>query len=265
MKMKKSTVEAGELFAIPLEDGRFGVAQVLAKDGRHVTVIAFDYVGERPTSLDDARALRPLCEPSVSRTGLLDGRPTPILRRVSGPPPRGYASIGTRPVKAADARRECDVYSGWENIAATILIQWLRANHPKQAKALFARWEAERKRAEQREARAEKKRVAALTLDSLMKKELLPRWVKSFPKAVAPARKILRTAIRDFTKLEHPTATSRMAIVEKTVLALNRLDGTAGLIITTLEREELCENISDICKAAGWKTKKDVTEKWRDW
>jgi hypothetical protein len=272
--MKKSTsASVGEVYAVPLEDGRFGIAQVVSKDGRHMSVIAFDHIGARPKSLEEVPRLPLLCEASMAPGGTLTGKPTPIIRWIGEPPPRGYVLLGVRAVSAADARRKCDAYSGWENVAATILIEWLRTNDPKRAEALLASWRGERERAAKRYQASEKKRVAALTLEGLERAELLARWVKRFPKAVAAARKILRTAIRDFKKLKEasegkgaPThARAREAIVRRGVDAFNALDGTSGLAITTIEREELCQAFADICHAAGWRTKRDVTERWRDW
>lgn len=54
--------------------------------------------------------------------------------------------------------------------------------------------------------------------------------------------------------------------VKETILKLNEAKN-AGLIIDTVEREELCEAIDVLVKATGFRIYDgvDITSKWRQW
>ena len=259
MKGTRLRAIVGDLFAVPLEDGRYGIIQIVGMDGEHQRVIAADYVGPRPEAL--AHRYPPLHEsPS-----------TPLTRWVDDPIPRSFVHLGTRTPSAADANAACSNFAGgWENVSASILMQWLRANEPTAAAALLARWREERTVLATQRARTERARQAKLTLERLAQQRLLPRWSGRYSRvAVMRVRAVLRAAIDEFIALgqsrARATSSVRTMIIRRAVEALNSLDGNHGLVITTLEREELCAVFADICAAAGWRTRKDVTERWRDW
>ena len=57
-----------------------------------------------------------------------------------------------------------------------------------------------------------------------------------------------------------------LAVVKKTVLALNELnDECGGSLIETGQREDLCDLIERAANQAGLATDEDITEQWREW
>jgi hypothetical protein len=261
--MAKAGIGLGDVIAVPLEDGRFGAAHVIAVDGRSVGVVMAGTIGKKPNALEDVTLKPYLQEPSM-QAGRLDGPPTTARSWVSTPLPRGYVVLGNVAPGAREKKLDIDTWAGgWQSVASTILIQYLRAHEPRKAAALLKKWENQRNESAERHAKKEKERVKALTLEKLIKSRPLASWTKRFSaKVVTEARAILRDTAREISET---TGRDRMKALQRGVERFNSLDGKNGLQILTLEREDLCIAFADIASAAKMKVSADPTEKWRDW
>jgi hypothetical protein len=266
-RSKKPPAETGEVLLVPLENRKYGLAYVVRTEGAHAGVVMGSYMGRRLAFDEAARALRPwLREPSM-RLGRLDGPPRTAARWVSSVLPPTWTRLGVIAPRAGDAKVEIDAYAGgWQNVAATIIHQWLRANDPPAAERLVAKWRRERGRADRERAKVEKARDAALTLDKLARGSPppLPSWPKRHPAPIVrEARTILRDVAREIAAA--PGAREKTAALRRGVERFNTLDGKGRFQILTTEREDLCEAFLDIARAAKMKTADDPTERWRDW
>ena len=87
------------------------------------------------------------------------------------------------------------------------------------------------------------------------------------PKHIRKCKKILQTYLNHLNKMTAPTDGVIMAEVEKTVLALNRLnEKTDYELIETDEREAIAEFIQTAALAFGLQEPDgDITEEWREW
>ena len=87
------------------------------------------------------------------------------------------------------------------------------------------------------------------------------------PKHIRKCKKILQTYLNHLNKMTAPTDGIIMAEVEKTVLALNRLnEKTDYELIETDEREAIAEFIQTAALAFGLQEPDgDITEEWREW
>jgi hypothetical protein len=265
---KKKYARLGDVIVIPLENESFGLAHVVAQDGRSAGLVMSEYVGPKPSSLDDAPVKPYLREPSVSRGGTLDGPPVPATRWVSAPLERGYSCLGTRPPTATEAKVKIATWAGgWENLAGTILVLFFRKHDKKAERKLLAKWDRKRAEAVRKHDEKEKKRAEGLTLAKLARGMPLASWSKDKPaKAVEKARAILRGVAREIAALDPKTeARTRMDAIRRGVEAFNALDGMWGLSILTTEREDICAAFLDITRAAKMKTTGDPTGRWRDW
>jgi hypothetical protein len=254
----------GQVLALPLEDGRYGVAYVVAVDGRHSGVVLSAWVGPKPATLADVE-LRPyLREPSVY-LGRLDGPLRVATRWVSTPLPPGYVVLGTKEPTASDRKLEIDSYAGgWSNVTGSILLDWLEKNDPAGAKKLVEGWRRKRAKEDRARAKAEAARVATLTLADLAKGTPLPSWTKRHPpKVVIAARAILRKLARDIAA--RSDAAGRRELLKDAVLRIGALEKKDGFQILTTEREDLVEAFVDVTRAAKMRGPADPTERWRDW
>jgi 2-methylcitrate dehydratase PrpD len=110
--------------------------------------------------------------------------------------------------------------------------------------------------------RIERRRRA--TLSELSKIDLLPEWdglvAARHRKAAA---KLLLECVAALRKLDNPTRTTKLAVIEKTVDRINAWNERAN-VIETPEREGLCAAIDDIGRAAGLRGN-DLAAPYRDW
>lgn len=224
MAAKKPTKPSvGDVFAFPLEDGRFGAARVLQMSGNSVIVVACGYVGARPPTLEAALGAPPVFD-TVLEHLRAKVKPSVIVRSIDDPIPRSFKHLGCAAPSAKEKKLVCQSFSDWENVSATLLIQWLRQNDPKAADALSARWNEawERRLAQHRKKETERKKT--LTLDELGARRFLPRWTGRFSSTVLrKARAILRRQVADFAELGEgggrPTPAQRQALIRRGVEA----------------------------------------------
>lgn len=87
------------------------------------------------------------------------------------------------------------------------------------------------------------------------------------PRHIRKCKKILQIYLNHLGKMTAPTDGAIMTEVEKTVLALNRLNKKTGYaLIETDEREAIAEFIQTVAVAFGLQEPDgDITEEWREW
>jgi hypothetical protein len=64
---------------------------------------------------------------------------------------------------------------------------------------------------------------------------------------------------------DNPTEEEILKCVKKVVISLNELNENYDYFIETMEREELYEFITEAARIAGFESKEDITEEWREW
>lgn len=80
------------------------------------------------------------------------------------------------------------------------------------------------------------------------------------------ANTILDSYIRSLANINGKTTDSKiMKCVKQVVHNLNELNETNNYFIETMEREELCDFISQAAYLAGLEVAGDITEEWREW
>jgi hypothetical protein len=77
---------------------------------------------------------------------------------------------------------------------------------------------------------------------------------------------ILDSYINNLKKLgDKPTEEDILECVKEVVIRLNELNDKYDYFIETMEREELCEFITEAARIAGLESEEDITEEWREW
>ena len=77
--------------------------------------------------------------------------------------------------------------------------------------------------------------------------------------------KLLSSFLDELENMSQQNEETILQSVERVVLGLNELNEVYNDFIETLEREELCEFISEAAKTAGLNSDEDITEEWREW
>jgi hypothetical protein len=262
--------KAGDAFAVPLEDGRYGVCRVLidttspeAKGlgrGRSILVAGSAWIGDAvPTAADPA--LRPILRKTHhSWAG------DPEVQWVDDAPPADFVLIGTIPPTADEAAMTCDVFGGWASFAIQPLAQW-RWDHDQEA-VIAADAERKARDAERgHEAQRERQNyLSRVTLADLRGHRFFPGW-KDYPsrKLVAASRKIMADTVERLIALELTASEdARMGILRECIEAFNRLDAETTFI-ETVEREDICEEFEAVVHACGLGHHQDLADEWREW
>ncbi|SFC58072.1 hypothetical protein SAMN05443252_104427 [Bacillus sp. OV322] len=64
---------------------------------------------------------------------------------------------------------------------------------------------------------------------------------------------------------ENPTEEEIVECVKSVVIRLNELNEKYDDFIEIMEREDLCEFITEAARISGLESKDDITEEWREW
>jgi hypothetical protein len=238
-----------------MEDGRWGVCRVLHKsaDPLQVVVATSAWLGDKPPYDRKDPRLTTILHLTHHSWGN-----TPCLTWVSDAVPADALRLGKLPVRAAEARTQCNSYGGWDRIQP--LLQW-RWDHEREA--VLAEDERDR---QQREAAAAQARVAYLpavgkSLEELREETPFPGWSGyTDPVNLRRARRFIRDGINELLALG-PGAddAEKLDVFRRCVERFNASD----VDIDTIEREDICELLDRIADAAGL-TDYDVSA-WRDW
>ena len=255
LSLKK--VKVGEVFAMPLPDGRYGACRVLQTrdDPPGVLVAASPWVGAALPDLAE-----PLLRTILNKTHhAWQGQP--CADWVSEPVPVEFVRVGT----LAPARKEAAPAAGsagWESFSYQVHAQW-RWDHERDA--VLAEDEAER---QQQQAAHESSRRAyralpAQTLDELRKRPF-KGW-ESFvePDELSASRRAVRKTIDALLALGPDAAAPlKMNLLHGLIEQFNEIDDGW---ICTIECEDICEVAYDIAELVGLERYGEALTGRRDW
>jgi hypothetical protein len=262
--------KAGDVFAMPLADRRWGACRVLSdappafiSKGNCFLVAACDWIGDAVPTPD---------QPALSKILVLThhnwGR-HPEICWVSGPPPRTFRHIGSVAGTAAELKLHRNAVSSWLSFPMQVLLQW-RWDHDRRAvlaeDVLKQATEAQRLRDD---AAQMLKKLNATTLAKLRRQPLFRSWEGSVPRpGVKASRQLFMDAIDSLAALgRKPNRGDAVPILRRLIEGFNDLDERHGHFIETMEREDICEQFYRLAHVAGVETygKSDLADKWRDW
>lgn len=253
---------SGSVFAMPLTDGRWGACRVLRASAGSGAVIAeaTSWIGDAPPTLADLTPFQPdvLSHHSwKSRINRLN---------VIGKPPSTFRLIGVQRLTPKETAVTSDAWSGWENLAFHVLLQWRWVHEREKVLAEDAEKAAADARAREVFLAKEKTRGLTLTLAKVRTAKPFASWkghVK--PAIVKESRALLVRCVDELVALgPQARKATKIAVFKKCIEGFNDLDTTHDRWIMTIEREDICEAFQDVVAAAGL-IEEALADRWRDW
>jgi hypothetical protein len=247
-------VEPGDAFALPLEDGRWGVCRVVRKssDPLAVLVAASAWLGDAPPT--------DLTDPLLTTTLVLthhSWNSTPHIHWVTDPVPVDVVPLGKLPLRAGEAPGNAFGWGGWESHRMQPLLQW-RWDHEREAVLAEDERERQQKQAAEEEARFGYRPLPP-ALEELRKQKVYAGADYPSPEEIRLSRRIIRDAIDELIALgPDGDEVEKLDVFRRAVERFNETE-----FIDTVERDYLCELFDNIAESAGL-TDYDVTA-WRDW
>jgi hypothetical protein len=258
-RLSLRNVRAGDVFLMPLPEGRFGACRVLqTREGPRAALVATTpWLGSAPPGLGEPR-LREILH--LTHHAWRNQR---CARWVSDPVPASFTRLGTLEPSAKEARLECDSYGGWESDCDQVLRQW-RWDHEREAVlAEDARAEEEARRATE-SARVAYQPLPRATLHEMRRQTHFKQWTGYVEKEyLQEARRIVRAAIDELIELgpDSPAA-ARLDVFRECVEAFNDSDGGW---ICTIEREHICDLLDELAALVDLDDYGRDLAAWREW
>ncbi len=252
-------VSAGDVFAMPLEDGRWGACRVLQMKGDPLAalVATSPWIGSAPPDLTEPTLRK------VLRLTHHSWDKGPCLAWVSDPVPPAFVHLGNLPPKAKEASASSNSSSDWSSSPLQLFLQW-RWDHERAAVEAEdeARRECERVARETR--RRAYKPLPKYTLEELRKRPF-QQW-EGFVEtnALRASRKVVRNTI-DALRALGPDAPKPLKInlFHACVEQFNDLDEDGW--ICTIEREDVCELLDQLADLVGLEDYGEALTSRRDW
>jgi hypothetical protein len=257
--MSLSRVQVGDVFLMPLEDGRHGVCRVLRKREGEVLAAASPWVGPAAPALDEPQLRQ------VLRLTHHSWQDEPCASWMSDPVPATFRRLGVLPPTKEDAAlaRQGLGQSSWMHFPGQVLLQW-RWDHEREAVLAEERQEEESSQAFQEQWRHAYKPLPAPTLHELAKQTPFKSWGR-FVEAeyLHEARALVRAAIRALIALgPDAPAAAKLDVIRECVEGFNDIDDGW---ICTIEREDICELLDELGARVDLDDYGEALECWRDW
>ena len=266
---KTEPLAVGAVYAMPLEDGRWGACRVVRGRLReefdrwkgYSVVAATAVVADAPPALG---------HPDLRRIIVLNHhahRGDPAATWLTGPPPKAFKSMGHLAPSPDEATLHCDGVSSWEYLAVQALMQW-RWDHDRAAvRAQDAARDAELKARQVELAKKRKQWLDELTYAKFLERKLFPHWSSPIPqKMIAASRKLMKqTATRLKALGAKPDREAARLVLRDCILGFNKLDEENDHWIGTIEREDICEHFYELAHIAGFDNEPELADEWRDW
>jgi len=267
--------ERGEVFLMPLADGRIGACRVLrgVLDGEEarevwqrgcVLVAATPWVGDEPPALNEP-LLREVLRIRVSHHS---NAQHPYLGWVREPVPVSFTRLGVVEPTDSDERllliRPHSIDNGyWKYFPGQALSQWRR---DREHEAL-TREEEERGPQSREAARERQGWPAALNLPQLRKKRRFLTWREFVEdKPLRATRRAFRDTVQALIDLgPAPRTRDALRILRACIRRLNELDEEHDHFIMSSERDELFDEFDEIVHAVGLGDYPSMADRWRDW
>jgi len=269
-KAKHALPNRGDVFLMPLEDGRFGVCRVLRRctpedlsfiSRDDVLVAATPWVGVGKPDLS---------EPLLRETLVLNHHSwenQPQIIWVRDAPPPGFSLIGSLEPTSAEDRLQSYMFGAWQALAIQVLDQWRWDNDREAVLQADERHEQEGREQRESEARRRRECLDRVSLEELGRKERFRHWEGYVPDAALEAtREVFRDTVVSIIGLgASPPEELVLEKLEACIEALNALDVELEGFILTMEREDICEEFEEIVHASGLGHYQDLADRWRDW
>ncbi len=257
-------------FAIPLEDGRYGVCRIIRtlaadpnndQDKDSVLVVSSAWIGDDipDASHSDLRSTLHLTHHAW--------RGNKHQFWTADPPPSDFILIGDIKANWLERRAKCSSYSSWESARIQPLAQWRWDNDREsvlaedKVKALH-----ERKRLEQEEQDRDNY-LRSVTLEELSSRRFFEHW-KDYPaeEAIVDSRDIMKELTKKLLHLG-PTAdeSERLSALRECIEAFNAIDADMDHFIETEEREDIYSEVEAVAHASGIASHISKIDDWRDW
>lgn len=262
MSTISKTPAVGKVYAMKLEDGRYGACRVLQMDEENgILVAASAWIGKDIPDMEE-----PLLKTILKLTHhSWDGKPEIVW--VDGAAPDHFTPIGWIDPTEEEQQIDCWSWGAWEGLDLQVLRQW-RWDHDREALLKEDEIKAEKRQKDQEIARqAYQKYLNEVTLEQLLNKPIFLNWEGYAPDAALDAsRELIQRTIKALMAIgEDPDETQRMAILEQCIEGFNTLDGQHDWFIETVEREDICEVFYEITHACNMNHHEDLADQWRDW
>lgn len=267
MGRKKKVIlpNAGDAFAVPLEDGRYSVCRVLADRITRpklsidaVLVASSAWIGSEIPSVDNPE-LRPILKLTHHSWD------KEKIAWISDPVPDTFIPIGTIAPSDKEAFLNCPSHSDWFSKIQQPLMQWQWDHDPEAVKAAdAARKQAQADQAAQQK-RQRQEQLKQAKLQDLAKHKFFADWTYPPRKAITASRKIMVDTVQTLIALGKSASESdRLNVLQSCIESFNALDEKLEFI-ETVEREDICHEFEAIVHACGLGSHENLADEWRDW
>jgi hypothetical protein len=254
-------VKAGDVFAMPLADGRWGACRVLRlrADPLAALVATSSWIGTAPPELTEPRLVDVLRLTHHSWDG------GPHLCWVNDPVPPELVHLGALPPTAKQARAKCEAHGDWDSCSVQALLQW-RWDHEREAVLAEDEAAREKERGSHEAARRAYKPLSKATLDDLRKRPFKGWEGFVEPEQLRAARKVIRDTLDALLALglDAPEPL-KINLFHRAVERFNQIDYEGDGWICTIEREDICELLDDLADLVGLEEYDDALTGRRDW
>lgn len=260
---EKDFPPVGSVFASQTTDGRYAVGRVLRieteKGEARALIAASSWLGHEIPAIDLPHIFDTLVKTHHS------WKSHPEVLWVNHPMPDQFRIVGQVTLSNKDRKAVSNTFGGWESIPLQALTQW-RWDHDRegllQEEAAKAAAEAER-RIQNQKIRDEF--MKSLTLEKLSQKDWLEDWSDEVPaNAKLKSVELLIQLVAALAANSKRTKAATRKLLKQTVESLNQLDSVYSFV-HTVEREDLCEALTQIVSAAGFPMLADDIDQMRDW
>jgi hypothetical protein len=255
---------------MPLPDGRYGVCRIIRQSdpeeekwqgGRHALVAVSSWIGEEAPDVNDPRLRDILALNHHAWDNELE------VNWVSDPVPGSFRRLGTIEPSHDEERIERFSYTGWESFPLQVYLQWRWDNERETVLREDARQRELMEREREESAKRRQEYLGGLTLDGLKEKRRFSEWEGYAPdEVIAACRIVFRETIDSVVELgANPNEQAVLAVLRRCVERLNELDEQYDQFISTIEREDLCEEFEEVVHASGLRGYENLADRWREW
>lgn len=253
---RKTTV--GDVYAVLLQDGRYGACRIVEKSGLELLLVVCDWIGNEPPHLSDP-VLR-----TIMRRNSFEWGGQLFVRWIIGSPPPEFRYLGHLEPLPQEKRVPCHAGTHWDAIPRAIL-QETEWEHDRDA--AISKVEQTTLLVQRRLVEQESKRRAELTFETLRGERLFSAWEADLPKKlVAICRQVFRDTIdRLVASGRSAPEAAVLGVLRECIERFNALHEEHEQFIETIEREDICRHFDELVHLSGLKGYNDLADQWRTW
>jgi hypothetical protein len=269
---KKSIPNLGSVYAMVLQDGRYGACRIIRRmtekessefGGDCLLVVASSYIGKEIPDISNPEIKSILHVTHHS----WNNHPEYIWISIKNRIPETFIKIGDIAPSPEELKFECYSYSSWLSLPFQVLLQW--------------RWDNDREKLLNEENEINKKKELEIFenkkrykekllkdgLAGLQKKKHFKNWIGNVSSnIIKESQAILKNCINELLIIESSNdESSKLNVLKRCIEEFNTLDLKHDHFITTIEREDICEEFDEIVMVCGLEKYENLTDNWRDW